>query len=70
MRNNLIKARKDKGWTQEQVADKVIINLRYYKAIESGERLGAIWIWDKLEDLFQIHQRILRENRHGKGDSQ
>ena len=61
MRENLRKARKDKGMTQQQVADKLKIDIRYYKAIESGERLGSIAIWDSLEDLFSVHQRKLRE---------
>ena len=61
MRENLKEARQAVGMTQQQVADEIGINLRYYKAIESGERLGSIAIWDSLEDLFEIHQRVLRE---------
>ena len=47
--------------TQQQMADKLGIDERYYKAIESGERLGGIWIWDMLEDILQVNQRFLRE---------
>ncbi|MGN0133423.1 MAG: helix-turn-helix transcriptional regulator [Anaerotignum sp.] len=61
MRENLKKARKKAGMTQQQVADKLDIGLRYYKSIESGERLGGIELWDALEDLFSVHQRKLRE---------
>ena len=61
MRENLKKARKEAGMTQQQVADKLDIGLRYYKSLESGERLGGIELWDALEDLFSIHQRKLRE---------
>lgn len=61
MRENLKKARKGAGMTQQQVADKLDIGLRYYKSLESGERLGGIELWDALEDLFKIHQRKLRE---------
>lgn len=61
MRENLRKARKEKGMTQQQVADRLKINIRYYKAIESGKRLGSIAIWDSLEDIFNVHQRKLRE---------
>lgn len=64
MRPNLKRARMDAGLTQEQVAKHLHIDLRYYKSIESGERLGSIQIWDALEDLFNVHQRVLRENRH------
>ncbi len=68
-RKNLIEARKRVGMTQQQVADRVGIDVRYYKQIEYGERLGGINIWDKLEDMFSVHQRKLRETQetcHGK----
>ncbi len=61
MRENLKRARNNAGLTQQQVADKLGIGLRYYKSLESGERLGGIELWDTLEDLFKIHQRKLRE---------
>ena len=62
MRGNLRNARKAAGLTQQQMADKLGIGLRHYKYIESGKILGAIWIWDLLEDITDIHQRTLREN--------
>ena len=49
MRENLKRARKEKGLTQPQTADLLGIGLRHYKAIESGERLGSIEIWDKIQ---------------------
>lgn len=61
MRKNLKEARQKAGMTQQQMADYLHIDLRYYKQIESSERLGSIKIWDALEDLFSIHQRKLRE---------
>ena len=61
MRENLRKARKENSLTQQQVADYLHTDVRYYKQIESGERLGSIKMWDALEDLFSIHQRKLRE---------
>lgn len=61
MRENLKRARKEKGLTQQAMADKLGVGLRYYKAIESGERIGAIWMWDQLEDILEINQRVLRE---------
>ena len=64
MRENLKKARKEKGLTQQQVADQLHICLRHYKKIESGETGGSIEIWDRLEDMFNIHQRVLREIHH------
>lgn len=73
MRKSLKEARKKKRLTQQQVADLLGISLRYYKQIEAGKRTGDFPIWDKLEDIFSIHQRILREiseNHHDIEDSQ
>lgn len=61
MRENLRAARKAKGMTQQQVADAVGLSLIGYQQIERGVRIGKIETWDKLEDLFQIHQRELRK---------
>lgn len=61
MRENLRKARKEKGLTQQSVADHLGISLVYYQKIEQGTRTGDFDIWDSLEDLFNVHQRKLRE---------
>ena len=61
MRENLKKARKDTGMTQKQVAEYLGIHERYYQHIEAGKRTGDFILWDMLEDLFNIHQRKLRE---------
>lgn len=60
MRTNLKQARLDKGMTQQRVADHLGISLNYYQRIEYGTRTGDFQLWDDLEDLFSIHQRILR----------
>lgn len=70
MRENLKKARREAGLTQQQMADRLGVGCRYYKSIESGERLGGIWMWDKLEDILEINQRFLREIRPDKEESQ
>ena len=57
-------ARKEKGMTQQAVADYLGISRRYYLQIEAGDRTGDFEIWDKLEDLFNIHQRKLRNVSH------
>ena len=61
MRAKLKEARQRAGMTQRQMAEYLHIGERHYKKIESGETLGSIQIWDTLEDLFNVHQRILRE---------
>lgn len=70
MRERLRQARLDKGMTQKQVAEYLGISERYYKAVEYGEKIGAVELWDALEDLFIIHQRVLREMHPGKANNQ
>lgn len=61
MRKKLKEARQKAGMTQQQMADRLEISLRYYQNIETGDRTGDFIIWDTLEDITGIHQRILRE---------
>lgn len=61
MRSTLKQARIAADITQQQVADYLGITTRNYQKIESGQMLGSIKNWDKLEDLFSIHQRKLRQ---------
>lgn len=61
MRKILKETRMAIGLTQQQMADKLNVSLRYYKQIEAGSRTGDFTIWDKLEDITEIHQRKLRE---------
>ena len=70
MRENLRAARKAKGMTQQAMADKLGVGLRHYKKIESGETLGSIPLWDDLEDLLEVNQRVLREIHPDREDSQ
>ena len=69
MRENLKNARKAAGLTQQAMADKLEISLRYYQQIEAGDRTGDFEIWDNLEDITGIHQRILRAINPGKASS-
>ena len=59
-RETLKKARKDKGMTQQDMADYLGISERLYKYIEAGKTIGKVDMWDKMEDLFGINQRTLR----------
>ena len=70
MRDNLKNARKAAGLTQQAMADRLGIGLRHYKKIESGETLGSVPLWDDLEDVLGINQRVLREIHHGKANNQ
>ena len=69
MRENLRRARKSAGLTQQAMADKLGIGLRHYKKIESGESLGSIPLWDEAEDLLGVNQRVLIEANNGKADN-
>lgn len=69
MRNNLRQARKSKGMTQQQVAEYLHISERHYKFMESGHTTGNVELWDMLEDLFNVHQRVLREIHPDKTDN-
>ena len=66
MRQNLRAARKAAGLTQQAMADRLGISLRYYQQIEAGDRTGDFEVWDNLEDITGIHQRILRTISPGK----
>ena len=73
MRHTLKKARQARGMTQRQVAEHLGIKERTYQNIEYAERNSKFEIWDKLEDLFGIHQRLLREvtpDKLVKGDAE
>lgn len=62
MRENLRQARKAKGMTQQEMADKLGLTLNHYQKIEYAKLNGSFEVWDALEDLLGVHQRILREN--------
>ena len=70
MRENLKNARKTAGMTQKQVAEYLGITLTAYQYIECGKRVGRVELWDKLEDLFNVHQRVLREIHPDKQGNQ
>lgn len=70
MRKNLKEARQKAGMTQQQMADKLNINIRHYQKIESGEAGGSFESWDALEDMFGVHQRILREISNNRPDQE
>lgn len=69
MRQNLKAARKAAGLTQQETADKLGITMTYYQMLESGRRDGMFRVWDSLEDLFGVHQRVLRESNPDIADS-
>ena len=69
-RENLKKARKEAGLTQQQMADKLMITLIHYQKIEQGSRTGDFVLWDMLEDITGVHQRKLREILDNRPDTE
>jgi transcriptional regulator with XRE-family HTH domain len=49
------------GMTQHELAERLGISVRTLQSIEQGVRRGDIETWDKLEELFNVPQRELRE---------
>ena len=68
LRRNLQAARKAAGLTQQELADKLKLSLRHYQKIEYAELNGPFEVWDALEDLLGVHQRILRETSNNRPD--
>ena len=69
MRENLKRARQDKGLSNKAMAEYLGIQKRAYIYLESGHTQGRIATWDRLEDFFGINQRILRENVPAQADN-
>ena len=61
LRPKLQAARVRAGLTQQDLADRLGLSLRHYQKIEYAELNGSFAVWDALEDLLGVHQRILRE---------
>ena len=59
VRTSLIQARRAKGWTQQEVADRVGIKKPMVCLIEKGHKNPSLDLANRLEDLFGIPQRIL-----------
>lgn len=59
MRQYLIKARKERGLTQQSVSEILGMSLRNYQRIERGELDGSVTQWLRLSDLFQCSIRKL-----------
>ena len=53
MRNNLINARKHKGFTQIELADKIGVTERHYQNLEAGTSEGSVKVWRQLKKLLR-----------------
>lgn len=55
----LKKFRQKNCWTQLQVSEMLSVSERFYRSIEAGDRRPSYEKLNKLEDIFQIPQRVL-----------
>lgn len=60
-RQNLINARKSLKLTQSELAILIGVTKQSISNLETGVRGTSTNNWDKLEDIFSISQRKLRE---------
>ena len=68
MRETLRNARKAAHMTQQAMADRLGLTLNHYQKIEYAKLNGSFVVWDALEDLLGVHQRILRETSSNHPD--
>ncbi|CFX15565.1 Cro/C1-type helix-turn-helix domain [Syntrophomonas zehnderi OL-4] len=54
MRINLIKLRNEKGYTQQEVADRLDISRRMYGSVETGRRNPSWEVIQRLEQFFGV----------------
>ena len=58
-RNCLIQARKEMGYTQKQLAERLSVSFQTVSKLETGTRDPSIRLADKYEDFFGISHREL-----------
>lgn len=66
----LNKTRKSKGFTAQQMADHLNINLRSYRAYESNDRQPSLQVLVKIADKLNVSTDflLLRVNERTDGD--
>ena len=57
--HKVFKGRSQAGWTQQAVADRVFVSLRWYQKIEKGEVLPSFVVGIYLMRLFGITPEVL-----------
>jgi transcriptional regulator with XRE-family HTH domain len=61
MKLNLASIRKKHHMTQEQLGQLVGLRASSISMLESGQNLGKLSTWDKLEEVLGVDQKILRQ---------
>lgn len=57
--SNVVKLRKQNKWTQEQTAEKLGCDIRWYQRLESGEYNFSLETLSRLAELFKVRERSL-----------
>lgn len=52
-RTNLINLRKEKGYTQIELANKAGITDKHYQSLEAGTSDGSVKVWQHLKELLE-----------------
>lgn len=66
MRLWLSKARKHKGFTHQEVADRAEIKRQYYGMIENGERTPSVPMAKKIAEILEIDWVLFFEDKSNK----
>ncbi|MBM4762746.1 helix-turn-helix transcriptional regulator [Bacillus sp. B15-48] len=66
MRTWLAKARKQKKFTHQQVADLTGIKRQYYGMIENGERTPSVETAKKIAEILEFEWTLFFENKSNK----
>ena len=69
---NLLKSiRRAQGLSQEALGSKAGLSGVYISALERGARIGPVHVWDKLEAILGVDQKLLRapDNQRGEPSS-
>ncbi len=65
MARNLRRARHDKKLTQEELADRAGLSMRYVGAIERGDVSASVTVLGQIADALEIEPGELLKKAHG-----
>jgi transcriptional regulator with XRE-family HTH domain len=66
---NVRRLRYDRGWTQEQLAERVALSARYVGAIERGQVSPSVTVLGRLAEVLSMEPSELIRRHKGKSAS-
>lgn len=63
---NLRRLRRAKGWTQEELADRVGLSVRYVGQCERGQASMSVTVLGRFADVLATDATVLVKHREGK----